>query len=40
MSRYRMNEDKLNPDQFLNAMIASFKGDNSPLSDAIMAVIE
>ncbi len=38
MSGYRMNEDKLNPDLFMNAMIASFKGNNSPLYEAILAM--
>ena len=40
MSGYEMNEDKLSPEHFFNAMIASFKGNNNPLSEAIMAMIE
>lgn len=40
MSGFRMNENKLVPDQFMNAMIESFNGNNRQLSGAIMAMLE
>jgi cell filamentation protein len=35
LSGFEMDEDRLDPDAFMDAMIASFLGNNVPLADAI-----
>ncbi|MCF4098359.1 Fic/DOC family protein [Maritalea mediterranea] len=35
-SGFTMNEDQIDPDIFMQAMIASFRGDNGPLERAIL----
>ena len=35
LSGFEMDEDRLVPDAFVDAMIVSFHGDNEPLADAI-----
>lgn len=36
VSGFEMNEDKIDPEKFLQAMIVSFHGDNEPLTQAMM----
>lgn len=38
LSGHELDEDRLDPDRFMNAMIASFHLDNGPLADAIKAM--
>lgn len=39
MSGFEMNEDLIDPEQFMEAMIASFHGDNIPLARAILSMM-
>ena len=38
-SGFEMNEDLIEPDQFMRTMIASFLGDNKPLAWSILAMM-
>lgn len=39
LSGFQMNEDLINPERFMEAMIASFHGDNEPLTRTIQAMM-
>jgi len=38
LSGFDMDEDRINPDEFMEAMIASFHGNNEPLARSIMEI--
>lgn len=40
LSIFKMNEDKLNPEEFMRAMIASFQGNNTPFIQCIIAMVK
>ncbi|WP_037317495.1 Fic/DOC family protein [Ruegeria halocynthiae] len=40
ISGFEMNEDLIEPDQFMSAMVASFHANNDPLTRAILAMME
>lgn len=39
LSGFEMNEDLIDPERFMDAMIASFLGNNDPLTEAILSMI-
>lgn len=39
VSGFEMNEDLIEPEQFMEAMIASFRGANDPLAQSILAMM-
>ena len=40
ISGFEMDEAEIDPSEFMHAMIASFHGDNGPLSHCILKMIE